>query len=148
MALRASIPLTICITAGAVAAVGLARPGNDNGAVTAGGYGVAAETVETTVPPSAGSEAGPVERAEAAPASIGISGFAFESGVIVAPGQTVQVPNGDGAPHTLSATGGEFDTGNVDGGQTGSFVAPTTPGTYEFFCRLHPSMTGTLTVSA
>jgi plastocyanin len=137
MASRASIPLIICLSAATVAGLGLARPGADNGASPpADLYG--AEQASTGQP-----------EAESAPAaSIGIAGFDFEQPVTVKAGQLVQVPNSDSAPHTLSATDGSFDTGNIDGGQTGSFTAPTVPGTYEFFCRLHPSMTGTLTVEA
>ena len=37
-------------------------------------------------------------------------------------------------------------TGVIGGGESGSLVAPTAPGSYAFFCALHPSMTGTLTV--
>jgi plastocyanin len=79
--------------------------------------------------------------------SITIEGFAFESGITVAPGQTVTVVNADGAPHTLTATNDEFDTGRLSGGASGTFVAPSEPGTYDFFCAVHPSMTGTLTVA-
>jgi len=64
----------------------------------------------------------------------------------VSPGQKVEVVDEDDEPHTLTATDGGFDTGSFDGTNPGSFTAPNEPGTYEFTCEIHPSMTGTLTV--
>ena len=55
--------------------------------------------------------------------------------------------NADAAAHTLTAKGGAFDTGTVDQGVVTSFTAPAAPGTYEFFCEIHPSMTGSLVVN-
>ena len=62
------------------------------------------------------------------------------------PGSVVQVTNADAAAHTLTATSGAFDTGVVDQGATASFTAPVDPGTYEFTCEIHPSMTGSLVI--
>ncbi len=72
--------------------------------------------------------------------------FQFSGQVRVAPGGTVTVVNNDSAPHTATARDGSFNTGNIAAGDTGSFTAPTEPGTYQFFCAVHPSMTGTLVV--
>ena len=80
-----------------------------------------------------------------ASAVITIADFGF-SPLTVAPGATVTVTNTDGAPHTVTAVGGEFATGLIDAGATVTFVAPTQPGTYTFFCDLHPTMQGTLVV--
>jgi plastocyanin len=78
-------------------------------------------------------------------ASLEISGFQFGA-VSVAGGGQVTVDNRDSATHTVTADDDEFDTGQVSGGGTSSFVAPSTPGTYEFHCQIHPDMSGTLTV--
>ncbi len=67
--------------------------------------------------------------------------------VTVAPGATVTIVNQDSANHTLSATDHSFDTGNIPGNATGTFTAPTRPGTYSYICAIHPFMTGTLTVA-
>jgi plastocyanin len=83
--------------------------------------------------------------AEAAAASLEISGFEFGAAT-VAPGADVPVDNRDSATHTVTATGGEFESGEVSGGDTGSFAAPDERGTYEFQCEIHPEMAGTLTV--
>ena len=85
--------------------------------------------------------------APAGGASIAIEGFAFAEITGVEPGASVTVANLDGAPHTLTATGGAFDTGLIDGGGSVDLTVPTAAGTYSFFCELHPSMTGSLTVS-
>lgn len=74
-----------------------------------------------------------------------VSDYAFEA-LVVAPGQVVEVIDEDGEPHTLTATDGAFDTGSFDGNSPGMFTAPVEPGTYEFTCEIHPTMTGTLTV--
>lgn len=64
---------------------------------------------------------------------------------MVAPGASVTVANLDGEPHTVTADDGSFDQG-VDGGASAAFVAPATPGTYSFVCRIHPSMHGQIVV--
>ncbi len=84
--------------------------------------------------------------AAAAPAAITIEGFDFGESVTVAVGQTVVVTNLDGAPHTFTDRGGAFDSGSIGTGGGTFEVALDTPGVYEFFCAIHPSMTGTLTV--
>ena len=81
-----------------------------------------------------------------AAATIQIADFAFSGARTAVGGSVVQVTNADAAAHTLTATSGAFDTGVVDQGATASFTAPVDPGTYEFTCEIHPSMTGSLVV--
>jgi plastocyanin len=78
-------------------------------------------------------------------ATLEINGFQF-SAIRVAPGATVMVVNNDSAPHTATAKDGSFDTDTIPAEATGSFTAPTEPGSYPFFCAIHPRMTGTLIV--
>ena len=150
--------LIICLAAGIAAGIGLARP--DLGDA----YGSSSSpdpAVSETAAPAAGSAdpygGGGQPAADpgadtgsgaAASGSITISDFAFGGETVVAPGATITVSNTDGAPHTVTADDGEFDTGQIGGGETTTFVAPTEPGTYEFFCGVHPSMTGSLVVQA
>lgn len=89
-----------------------------------------------------------------APASadtITIKNFAFSPNTLtVAPGATVTVHNsntGEVATHTVTATGGAFNTGDIAPGQTKTFTAPTKPGSYPYICEIHQYMTGTLVVS-
>jgi plastocyanin len=79
-------------------------------------------------------------------AALTIQGFAF-SPVTAAAGATVEVANRDGAPHSVTADDGAFDTKIVDGGGTATFVAPSQPGDYKIHCTVHSSMHGTVTVT-
>jgi plastocyanin len=79
--------------------------------------------------------------------SITISNFMFQPmSLTVAPGGTVSVTNKDSATHTLTATGGQFDTGDVDQNQTKTFKAPMKPGTYHYICNIHQYMMGSIIV--
>jgi plastocyanin len=65
-------------------------------------------------------------------------------------GATVTFTNRDGAPHTVTADGAQFDSGTIAGGGTGS-VTFRQAGTFRFFCRFHggangQGMSGTVTV--
>jgi plastocyanin len=78
--------------------------------------------------------------------TLAIQDFRF-SPALVTPGAEVTVHNIDAAPHTVTADDGSFDSGIVENGTDGSFVAPEEPGDYEIHCTVHPSMTGTLVVA-
>lgn len=79
--------------------------------------------------------------------SITIANFMFSPmSVSVAPGSTVSVTNKDPVTHTLTGTGGQFDTGDIDGGQTRTFKAPSKAGTYHYICNIHQYMMGTIVV--
>jgi plastocyanin len=76
-----------------------------------------------------------------------ISNFMFAPmDLTVSPGETVSVTNKDSATHTLTATGGQFNTGDITQNQTKSFKAPTKPGKYSYICNIHQYMMGTITV--
>ncbi len=49
--------------------------------------------------------------------------------------------------HTVTATDGSFDTGNIPGNAHGMFTAPSKPGSYPYKCAIHPFMKATLTVT-
>ena len=82
--------------------------------------------------------------------SVNVQNFAFDPpNITVAPGTTVTWTNNDSAPHTVTATdpAGAFDSGTLRPGQSFSFTF-TQPGTtYAYYCAIHPSMTGTVTVA-
>ncbi len=72
--------------------------------------------------------------------------MSFGDPVTVAPGAKITLKNDDTAEHSVtSQTEGMFDV-HVDGGEQGTFTAPTEPGEYAFYCMYHPSMKGTLIV--
>lgn len=79
-------------------------------------------------------------------AMITIKNFAFTGSTTVAPGADVMVANSDGETHTLTSDeAGMFDV-NVPGGGSGTFTAPTKPGSYAYHCSFHSNMSGTLVV--
>jgi plastocyanin len=67
--------------------------------------------------------------------------------ITVKPGATVTVVNKDSVAHTVTSTKGAFNTMDVNGGQSKTFTAPNTPGTYAYICSIHQYMSGTLIVS-
>jgi plastocyanin len=65
----------------------------------------------------------------------------------VSAGSTVTWKNEDPYAHTVTMQGTNgFDSGSLDTGKTFTETF-TTPGTYNYVCSIHPSMTGTITVT-
>ena len=88
--------------------------------------------------------AGPADAAEV---KVGIDNFTFNPKVVtVKAGDTVVWTNRDDIPHTV-ADPGKFKSKALDTGDTYSFTF-TTPGSFDYFCSLHPHMTGRLVVEA
>lgn len=74
-----------------------------------------------------------------------IKGFKYQGAETVSPGAQITVINEDVEAHTITAdTINAFDA-NIQVG-TGTFTAPTEPGTYTYHCIFHGNMKGTLTV--
>ncbi len=84
----------------------------------------------------------------AAPATIEIviSNFSFGEPVTARVGDTIVVRNDDGAGHTWTSDTGRFDSGSLGSGDEFTFTFED-PGVYTFSCAIHPSMTGTITVT-
>ena len=76
-----------------------------------------------------------------------IADFAFSPADIeVEVGDKITWTNDDAAAHTVTATSGaDFDSGTLAQGATFTFEAKKA-GTIAYFCALHPSMKGTITV--
>jgi len=79
--------------------------------------------------------------------AVAIMNFAFVPPSLSVPsGTTVTWTNQDDVTHTVTADDGKSFDGSLNPGQTFQFTA-VTPGTYTYFCRLHPFMKATLTVT-
>jgi len=79
--------------------------------------------------------------------AITIEGFAFApADLTAAVGDTITVTNNDGAPHTLTADDGSFDTGRLNRGESAE-ITLTAAGSFPYKCAFHPNMTGTITVA-
>lgn len=80
--------------------------------------------------------------------TVRLAGRAFTPNTIsVAVGDTVVWSNNDREAHTVTERSFSFDSGNVAAGASfrRTFSAP---GTYSYFCDIHPSMVGVVAVSA
>ena len=127
MALRITPSLVVCVIGAGVTGALLALP--------------PAASDDAAPPPAPAAVAGAPP-----PVDIRIADYSFGQPRTVGAGAVVHVSNADAEAHTLTAEDGTFDTGSVDGGTVVSFTAPAVPGTYAFYCDIHPTMTGSLVV--
>ncbi|MGH9164064.1 MAG: cupredoxin domain-containing protein [Acidimicrobiales bacterium] len=75
-----------------------------------------------------------------------IKGFAFKpTPLTVKVGTAVMVKNEDNAVHTLTADDKSFDTGQLDGGKSGS-VTVSKAGDIAYHCEIHDYMKGVIRV--
>jgi plastocyanin len=105
-----------------------------------------------TPTPAPGPTPAPTPVPTPAPVTITIlgerGGMSFSpSTVSVSVGQQVRWHNSDSIAHTATQNGGAFDTGFISPGQTSAPITLSTPGAIGYHCAIHPSMTGTLTVT-
>ena len=90
-----------------------------------------------------------VARAASPATAISIDNFTFNpQSLTVKAGTTVTWTNRDDIPHGIAATNNAFKRSQaLDTDDSYSFTF-TTPGTYQYFCYVHPHMTGTIVVEA
>jgi plastocyanin len=131
---------TIIVTAGgAVPPPAAAPPANGPGAAP-----------PAAAPPANGPVAAPpvAPVAGATNASVTIVGNLFSPATIsVTAGGTVSWANNDSVTHTVTADDQSFTSGLLKGATTWSRTFPT-PGTFTYFCEIHPQMTGTVVATA
>ena len=86
--------------------------------------------------------------AQTAPTAISIDNFTFNPATVtVKAGTTVTWSNKDDIPHGIAAVNKSFKSKAMDTDDAYSFTF-TTPGTYDYFCYIHPHMTGKIVVEA
>jgi plastocyanin len=90
-----------------------------------------------------------VARAQGAAGAISIDNFTFTPQTLrVKAGTTITWTNKDDIPHGIASTDNAFKRSKaLDTDDSYSFTF-TTPGTYQYFCYVHPHMTGTIVVEA
>ena len=77
---------------------------------------------------------------------VAVTNFSFDpDSIAVDAGTEVTWRNEDPASHTVTATSDRFDSGTLEPGARFSFQFGR-PGTYRYFCNIHPDMKGTVTV--
>ena len=92
----------------------------------------------------------PARAQSAAPAdSVSIDNFTFNPPTLtVKAGTTVTWTNKDDIPHGIASANNAFTRSKaLDTDDSYSFTF-TTPGTYQYFCYIHPHMMGTIVVEA
>ncbi|WP_202552395.1 cupredoxin domain-containing protein [Ginsengibacter hankyongi] len=82
------------------------------------------------------------------PGTVSIANMAFgPSSLTVKVGTTVTWKNNDGYAHTVTSDDGtSFNSGNIGGGASYSYVTKTA-GTFAYHCNIHSGMTATLVVT-
>jgi plastocyanin len=122
-----------------IGATGLAACGGGDDAAPAPASAATATATPTAAAPAAKSSPTTTEAK--------IAEFAFSPADIeVQVGDKITWTNDDAAPHTVTATSGaDFDSGSLAQGASFSFEAKKA-GTIDYFCSIHPSMKGTITV--
>jgi amicyanin len=90
----------------------------------------------------------PTAFVQAAETEVDIDQFTFlPQRITVKAGTTVTWINEDDVPHTIVSSSKVFKSKALDTADKFSFTF-TTPGTYDYFCSLHPHMTGAVVVEA
>jgi plastocyanin len=85
-------------------------------------------------------------QAQAASAEVKIDNFSFGPGTLTVPaGTTVTWTNRDDIPHTVVSDDKVFKSKVLDTDEKFSYTF-TKPGTYGYFCSIHPKMTGQVVV--
>jgi plastocyanin len=75
-----------------------------------------------------------------------IQNMAFNPSTLTVPvNTTVQWTNKDGIAHTVTSKDGLFNSGPISSGRVFTWQF-TTAGTYNYFCSIHPDMTGKIIV--
>ena len=94
--------------------------------------------------------AGPA--AAGGPSSLGPSSSIHDriyapAAITIAAGQTITWHNETIGPHTVTSTSELFNSGRIEGG-TSYALRLSTPGTFDYYCTIHPTMKGVVTVLA
>ena len=104
--------------------------------------------IPTQAPPASptpAQAATPTQPPKAAAFDADIKDFKHQD-ITVKAGTPVVWTNRDSAAHTTSSLDGVWDSGRLRNGETFKFSL-TEPGTYNYRCNIHPSMTATVTVT-
>ncbi len=95
---------------------------------------------------SIGEENANAESTSAAASAVKIDNFSFTPTTLTVPvGATVTWTNADDLPHTVVSDDKSFKSKALDTDEKFSYTF-TKPGTYSYFCSLHPKMTAKVVV--
>ena len=111
------------------------------------GGAVAAPATAGSVAPSAVAAAPPDSAASATATTIRIDNFSFNPRSTTVPaGTTITWVNADDVPHKIVSSDGKFTASPALDTNDRYTFGFTRPGRYEYFCAIHPKMTGVIVV--
>jgi amicyanin len=118
--------------------------------LTVWGVSLRRAATDAGTPPArqGGTEAPSARNAGPSPVKVSIANSVFApKELIVTAGTTVTWVNADDVPHTVTSTASPplFDSRTLRADHTFSFEFKTA-GTYDYFCKVHPDMTGKVVV--
>jgi plastocyanin len=130
-----------------LAMLSLSACGDDDSDTTTSAQETTTATTEATPPGTATSGSAPAPSGDAVRAEkIEIVEFTYDPDpVTIEEGGKVTWINRDSAPHTATADDESFDTGTLEEGKLKSETFKE-PGTYAYYCEIHPNMHGTIEV--
>ena len=146
MRLTRTTPLVLALLALAFAGCGSSDDGDESGSTTESTTTESSGEDQATTPGgvSAPAPSGDAARSE----KVSIVEFTYSPDpVVIEEGGKVIWVNRDSAPHTATADDGSFDTGTIETDKLKS-ESFKQPGTYTYFCEIHPDMHGTIEVVA
>jgi plastocyanin len=141
MLLKRALPILMT-----VAILSLVACGSDDSETTSG-EGATATTPTETAPGEDSTGNAPAPSGEAVrSARVEIVDFEYEPATVtIQAGGKVTWLNQDAEDHTATLDDGSFSTGDLAEGKLKS-ESFKTPGTYSYFCEIHPDMKGTVEV--
>jgi plastocyanin len=100
--------------------------------------------------PSAAEGGAPCSASDAAgTVSVGIANFAFDPAAVTAKvGDIITWTNNDTTGHTATIKGNESCTTPILSPGSSGGITFSQPGTYDYFCKIHPTITGTIAVTS
>lgn len=120
---------------GAALAIGLVA------AACGGGGSSSSETTTPAQPPATSPGGGSTST------TLTMQNIAFSpTSLSVATGSTIDLDNKDSVEHTFTVDGQDVDV-DIQPSSTATATIDLAAGSYDFHCKIHPSMTGTLTVT-
>ncbi len=126
---------------------GCSSGGGDNVGTSGAPGTTATGSTASTGSESGCTEANAVDLSGDEPFTVTIENFAYDPSCFKASAtSTITIENKDSVTHTFSIDGTQVDA-TINGLETFNGESPgLTPGSYDFYCKLHPTMTGTLIV--
>jgi plastocyanin len=86
------------------------------------------------------------EEAQSSPTDVRVDNFSFGPETLTVPtNSTVTWVNKDDVPHTIASNDGLFKSKALDTDDKYSYTF-TKPGTYSYYCSIHPKMVGKIVV--